>query len=222
MIAEAITFLITLAIFIFSLVIHELSHAYCAYYLGDPTAKNMGRLSLNPIKHLSLVGVLLPIGLYLVGAPMFGFAKPVIYNPVYFKKPRRDMIFVGLAGPFSNMVLAILGWIALCLIAGFHLEDSMSWFYEILGNMMVINLILCFFNLLPIPPLDGSIIYMSSIINKNPELARRFTYYGAGIFVLLVLIMPLVGKATGGNYDVVGFYIKWCFSKLLSIMHFTD
>lgn len=149
-----------------SLVIHEVSHAYCAYYLGDPTAKNMGRLSLNPIKHLSVAGVLLPIGLYFIGAPMFGFAKPVIYNPVYFKKPRRDMILVGLAGPFSNLILAIIASLVIFLIFAFDL-DSMKWSHEVLGSMMVMNLILCFFNLLPIPPLDGSIIYMSSIIKNG-------------------------------------------------------
>lgn len=214
---SAITFLTTLIIFVYSVVIHEVSHGLCAYYLGDPTAKNMGRLSLNPVKHMSLLGIILPIGLYLMGAPMFGFAKPVMYNPVYFKRPRRDMILVGLAGPLSNFILAAIAFTAIFLIYGFHI-DWLKWSYAVLSNMMIMNLILCFFNLLPIPPLDGSILYMSTIIDKNPALAKKCTYYGIVAFIALVVIMPLVGKAIGQNYDFIEFYIKWCFNLILSVV----
>ncbi|XVN42868.1 MAG: site-2 protease family protein [Candidatus Rickettsia vulgarisii] len=214
---EIIKFLANLAIFVFSVVIHEVSHARCAYYLGDPTAKNMGRLSLNPLKHISLLGVIIPIGLYLAGVPMFGFAKPVIYNPVYFRKPKRDMILVGLSGPCSNFILAIIAFVILFALQAI----SMDYFNEILGNMMIMNLILCFFNLLPIPPLDGSIIYMSSIIDRNPKLAEKVGYYGFGVLASLIIFMPLIGKALGQDYNLIDLYMKGCFKILISIMSFT-
>lgn len=158
-----LNFFVYSSICIFSLVIHEVAHARTAYYLGDPTAKNMGRLSLNPLKHIPLIGILIPIVLYLVDIPMFGFAKPVPYNPIYFKKPKLHMILVGLAGPLSNFLFAIL---TLLILVIFHTYFT-PYLNNIILNTIIMNLVLCFFNLIPIPPLDGSILYMSSIIHKK-------------------------------------------------------
>lgn len=184
-----LNFFVHAVIFVFSLVIHEIAHARTAYYLGDSTAKNMGRFSANPLKHISLIGILLPIGLYLSGMPMFGFAKPVPYNPVYFKRPKRDMIFVGLAGPLSNFLLAVLT----LLVLGIFQAYSITYFNNILGYMLVINLVLCFFNLIPVPPLDGSIIYMSSIIHKNQALAQKLTWFCSGMLLYIIVFLPLTG-----------------------------
>ena len=204
-----LNFFIHAAIFVFSLVIHEIAHARTAYYLGDSTAKNMGRFSPNPLKHISLIGILLPIGLYFAGMPMFGFAKPVPYNPIYFKQPKRDMIFVGLAGPLSNFLLAILT----LLVLGIFQAYSITYFNNILGYMLVVNLVLCFFNLIPIPPLDGSIIYMSSIINKNQALAQKLTWFCSGMLLYIIVFLPLTGD------NLIARYMQWCINTLLSLLH---
>lgn len=194
-------------IFVFSLVIHEIAHARTAYYLGDPTAKNMGRFSPNPLKHISLIGILLPIGLYLAGMPMFGFAKPVPYNPVYFKQPKRDMILVGLAGPLSNFLLAVL----ILLILRIFQAYSITYFNNILWYMLVVNLVLCFFNLIPVPPLDGSIIYMSSIINKNQAFARKLTWFCSSMLLYIIVFLPLTGD------NIIARYMQWCINAVLSL-----
>ncbi|MFP3121185.1 site-2 protease family protein [Rickettsia sp. R2] len=204
-----LNFFVYVAIFVFSLVIHEIAHAHTAYYLGDPTAKNMGRFSPNPLKHISLIGILLPIGLYLTGMPMFGFAKPVLYNPVYFKKPKRDMILVGLAGPLSNFLLAALIFLILRIFQVY----SITYFNNILGYILVVNLVLCFFNLIPIPPLDGSILYMSSIIHKNQEFAQKLTWFCSGILLYIIVFLPLTGD------NIIARYMQWCINALLSLFH---
>lgn len=215
MLVETLKFLCCAAILIFSLVIHEIAHARCAYYLGDPTAKNMGRFSFNPLMHISLLGVLMPIGLYLIGAPMFGFAKPVQYNPAYFKYPRRDMILVGLSGPFSNLILAM---IAFGILFSFQVSHT-GYMHEILANILIINLMLCFFNLIPIPPLDGSIVYMSSVIKKNPWLASQFIYYGTGLLASLIILMPLIGGMYEQDYNLISLYLNWCMKMVFSILN---
>ncbi len=217
MFATSIEFIGVISIFIFSSVIHENTHARVAYYLGDSTAKNMGRFSLNPLKHITLVGILLPICLYLIGAPIFGFAKPVEYNPTSFKRPKRDMIIVGLAAPFANFILALIA----CLLYNrlSILPDSyLLCFNKICANILIINLLLCVFNLIPIPPLDGSIVYMSSMIDKNPKLAQRIEGYGAGFLFALLIMMPLIGKAYNKDYHSIGVYITWCLNKVLIIL----
>ncbi len=212
-----IEFIGYISILLFSLVIHENTHARVAYYLGDSTAKDMGRFSFNPIKHITLAGVLLPIGLYLINAPIFSFAKPVIYNPASFKNPKRDMIIVGLAAPFSNFILAVIACILYNRISILP-EASLLYFNKFCANMLIVNLLLCVFNLIPIPPLDGSIVFMSTIINRKPKLAQKIEQYGAGILFSLLIIMPLIGEHYGKDYNSIGMYISWCLNKLLLIL----
>lgn len=194
-------------IFVFSLVIHEIAHARTAYYLGDPTAKNMGRLSINPLNHISLIGILIPIVLYLADMPMFGFAKPVPYNPEYFKKPKLDMILVSIAGPIANFLLAI---ITLLIFVKLH-AYSVPYLNDILLAMIDINLVLCFFNLIPIPPLDGSIIYMSSIINKNHNIAQKITLIGYGLLLCIMVLSTLTSN------DIIETYMRYCINTVLSL-----
>ena len=218
MFVTSIEFIGYITIFLFSLVIHENVHARVAYYLGDSTAKDMGRFSFNPLKHVTLAGILLPIGLHLINAPIFGFAKPVPYNQSSFKNPRRDMILVGLAAPFANFILAVIA----CLLCGIRLsifpEIYLLYFDKICATIFKVNFLLCVFNLLPIPPLDGSIIYMSTVIDKNPKLAGKFEDYGRGILFSVLIMMPLIGNAYGKDYDLIGIYIRWCLDEFISIL----
>ena len=149
--------------FVPALVLHEVAHGFAAYKLGDPTAKASGRLSLNPLKHIDPFGtVILPAMLMLMGWPVFGYAKPVPYNPRYFKDPRRDDVIVGLAGPAANLAMAAIAaavaWGCSGLVANpaFANSELFAYFYVMfLPTFALINLYLMFFNLLPIPPLDG-------------------------------------------------------------------
>ena len=212
-----IEFIIFVSILIFSLVVHENAHARAAYYLGDSTAKNMGRFSFNPLKHITVAGALLPIGLYLINAPIISAAKPVLYNPVFFKNPKRDMIIIGLAGPLSNFILAVIAFLLYNRLS--VLPDALSlYFNKVLENIFLTNLLLCFFNLIPIPPLDGSIIFMSTLIDKRHKLVTELTYGGIGVLFSLLLMAPLIGEHYGKNYNLVGSYLDGCISNVLYIL----
>ncbi|MEA1986998.1 MAG: site-2 protease family protein, partial [Candidatus Marinimicrobia bacterium] len=136
---------------LFALTIHELSHGMVAYYFGDPTAKNAGRLTLNPLAHLD------PIGTLMIFIVHFGWAKPVPVNPAYLRNPKKDMIWISLAGPASNMVLAFITGL-LIRVVGLNITDNftLDFIKMMLYYSLTINLALAVFNLIPIPPLDGS------------------------------------------------------------------
>lgn len=202
-------------VILFSLVIHENAHARVAYYLGDSTAKDMGRFSFNPFKHLDLIGILLPIGLYLAKAPIISFAKPVMVNQHAFKRPKIDMILVGLAGPFSNLILAIIGLLLYNKVSILP-EKLLPYFNNFLSTLTVINLVLCAFNLIPIPPLDGSVVYMTTLTKKKPRLAKVIETYGLWVLISLVIVLPLIGKAYGKDYSLIGRYIKWFINTILN------
>ncbi|MCD6134808.1 MAG: site-2 protease family protein [Candidatus Omnitrophica bacterium] len=135
----------------FSVVLHEVAHGYTAYKLGDKTAKELGRLTFNPLPHIDILGtIVLPAFLIITSAPVIlAWAKPVPVNPYNFKRPRRDMLWVALAGPLSNLALAVIVSILLKL-------NIFPSFHHILVALGFLNIILAIFNLLPIPPLDGS------------------------------------------------------------------
>ena len=172
--------------FIPALVLHEVAHGFAAYKLGDPTAKASGRLSLNPLKHIDPFGtVILPLMLMLMGWPVFGYAKPVPYNPRYFKDPRRDDVIVGLAGPSANLamagVAAIVAWaLYQPAINGLVNNEFFAYFY------------LMFFNLLPIPPLDGSSIFAILLPAKYLPKYYQIQQYAFPIFMIAVVVLPYV------------------------------
>ena len=180
--------------FLLAITCHEAAHGYVAYLLGDPTAKQAGRLTLNPLKHLDPMGTLA-----LVLTRMIGWAKPVPVNPMYFKNPQRDMMFVAIAGPAANMALAIM----FALILNTILRLDISGYSELTLRVLeptaiiskagvIINLALCFFNLLPIPPLDGSKIIAGFMPR---ETAYRFMSFRYGFIIVIVLAMlGLLGK----------------------------
>ncbi len=170
-----------------ALTLHEYAHGYVAYRLGDPTARDAGRLTLNPLSHLDPIGT---IAFFFI---KFGWAKPVPVNPYYFKNPRKDMLWVALAGPVTNLLLAVASALLLKAMIGTATLIPDSTMLEAilvpLFNMLVasvwINLVLCIFNFLPIPPLDGSRI-LTGLLPEN--LARTYASFERyGFIVILIL-----------------------------------
>lgn len=182
-----IEFIFQIAILIFSVIIHEVAHGYSAYLLGDNTAKFQGRLSLNPMVHLDLFGsIILPTISYLFGGFIIGWAKPVPFNPYNLRNQRRGEAIVAAAGPLSNIALALF----FGLLLRFGVLASLGSGFVFIGTIIVfINLILTIFNLLPIPPLDGSKI-LFSFLPYNLVGIRNFLENN-GIFVLLFFVFFL-------------------------------
>jgi len=165
--------------FFICLSVHEASHAWAANKLGDPTSKYEGRLSLNPIRHIDLFGtVLLPLFLILSGLPAFGYAKPVLVDPRNFANFKKDMYITALAGPGSNLLFALIIGI---LISAFPA-------LEFLSILIYINLALAFFNLIPIPPLDGSKVLQFFV---SEEVYESLTRYGYFILIALIFLTPV-------------------------------
>lgn len=182
--------------FVPALVLHEVAHGLAAYKLGDPTAKRAGRLSLNPLKHIDPFGtVILPLLLMVMNWPIFGYAKPVPYNPSYFKDPRKGDAITGLAGPLANLCMAamaaVLAWV-LAPVAPVlaHNVIGLYFYYMFLPMFCLINLYLMFFNLIPIPPLDGSSIIALFIPVKYLPKWYSIQQYAFPVFMICVIALP--------------------------------
>ncbi len=196
--------------FIPAIVCHEAMHGFAAYKLGDPTAKRAGRLSMNPLKHIDPFGtVIMPLLLMAMSMPVFGYAKPVPYNPAYFKDPRKGDLIVGLAGPAANLVLAFLAavvaWVLYTPAHTLVVENELfSYFYMMFLPMFaLINLYLMFFNLLPIPPLDGSSIFAFFLPRKYLPTYYKVQRYAFPIFMIAVILVPYVL-----NFNPIGLYLN--------------
>lgn len=183
---------------LFAITLHEAAHAYVAYRCGDNTAKMFGRLSLNPIRHIDPVGtVVMPllVGFLTQFNFVLGYAKPVPINWSQLRHPKRDMILVTLAGPFANLLMAFL-W-AGCFKIGsmLHPESSMSALFLLVSGRagMIINLVLAFLNLIPIPPLDGSRVISSLLPLKQALIYEKIEPYGF-IILLVLLFTGILGK----------------------------
>lgn len=193
---------------LFALTVHEVSHGYMAYRLGDPTARNMGRLTLNPLKHLDPIGALCMVLFH------FGWARPVPINTRYFRKPRRDTALTAAAGPISNFIMAFLGLLVQeILLAVFIRHPASSQFVynlqyaalTLFSYFHVLNLSLGLFNLIPVPPLDGSRIFLTFLPAKYYFGIMQYErYIQLGLMVLLwlgLLSRPLsflVSALSGG------------------------
>lgn len=169
---------------IFAVVIHEVAHGYTAFLLGDPTAKRAHRLTLNPLAHLDIFGsIILPVILVLTNNVPFGWAKPVPFNPAYFRDPRRGIMLVGAAGPAINFVAAVLSAVIFRLVAPLpHLVAGFLVFF------CVINVILGVLNLIPIPPLDGSRVVLGLLPD---DLARSYLKIEPFGFILILALLYL-------------------------------
>lgn len=195
--------IIGLVILVFSAIFHEVAHGYVADRLGDPTARLMGRLTLNPKSHIDpFMSILLPLMLIISGSPIiFGAAKPVPVDPFNLKEGRKDMAMVALAGPLTNVLIAlgasfILRFISLPFIASLFPLFLFSIFYFLLAIIVTYNLLLAIFNLLPIPPLDGSKIF--ALILPEKEAAVYLSIGSIGIFIIFFLLFfPIGGLSLG-------------------------
>ncbi len=181
-----IEFLLIAPPILIALTFHEYAHAFVANLKGDPTAKEMGRLTLNPFVHLDLLGTAM---LFIVH---IGWAKPVPVNPNYFRDPKRDMLWVSLAGPVSNLLLALFFGI-LCRILGIQSlqiqEPGIMGFIQfIIAFGLIINIVLAIFNLLPIPPLDGSKILLGILPQKLENQIEPLFKFGTPLLILLIVI----------------------------------
>lgn len=203
--------------FVPAIVIHECAHGFAAAKLGDPTARNAGRLSLNPLRHVDPFGtVLLPGLLILSGAGfVFGYAKPVPYNPRYFKDVRKGEVIVGLAGPASNLLMSLVGaaiaWGSMQL---FGLSQELALYTWYFGCYFCsVNLCLAFFNLLPIPPLDGSSIVAPLLSDRALDVYYQVQRYGMFILMLFVFLPYFIPQL-----DVLGIYLQATAGSLANLM----
>lgn len=165
--------------------VHEFAHAYVAYKFGDPTAKNQGRLTLNPMQHLD------PIGTILIFIAGFGWARPVPVNRFFFKNPRLAGISVSIAGPISNLIMASLGFLIWYAMVGMGVAAGLPAFVPEFFNVFIhLNLVLFIFNLIPLPPLDGYRIVEDLMPKSIRPKLTQYEAYGSVIFLILV-ITPL-------------------------------
>ena len=194
-------FIFSIVILIMSVVVHEVSHGFAAEALGDPTPRIQGRLTLNPLKHLDWFGsVLLPTLSYMLGGVIFGWAKPVMINPYNLRGGRWGEAMVAVAGPLSNIVLAVI--FSQIIRYGSVLGVSQS-FTSFLLQVVIVNLVLAVFNLIPIPPLDGSKILFAFLPQHQVMKVRGFLeQYG---FVLVLLLITFLGSII---YPVVSFLLR--------------
>ena len=193
-----------------AVILHEVSHGVVAYWLGDDTAKRAGRLTLNPVHHIDPFGsIVLPAMGALAGLPVFGYAKPVPVNPAQLRHPRRDMVFVSLAGPFTNlslMAVAALGARAIYAnggsLPGAIDQSSTSYLaLQIVFAFALVNLLLGLFNLLPIPPLDGSALLERMMPESWLETWYRIRPYGFVILLILIFFTGIIGTVVQPFYQ---------------------
>lgn len=186
-------YILLIVVLLFSIIIHEVAHGSVAYIRGDATAKLMGRLTLNPIYHIDMFGsiifpaILLFIGSMVGSTFIFGWAKPVPVNMLNLKNPRQDMILVSLAGVTANFLLAVIAGAIMFFIRNFLPDLScMVAVYQIMKAFVGINIILAIFNLIPIPPLDGSRVVLFLLPRDLAQKYAKIERYG--IFIVLILM----------------------------------
>ena len=180
---------------VISLSVHECCHAGSAYLLGDPTARNMGRLSLNPFRHLD------PIGFLCLMFFRFGWAKPVPINPYNFRSvdEKTGMLLTALAGPMSNILLCFI-CIGLFSLTPRRAPVPIQWYFDFLNYMIIINASLAFFNLIPVPPLDGSKILFGLLPDRMYSAAQVLEQYG--FYILLLLLFTSIPQAIIGPLTI--------------------
>lgn len=187
---------------IFAITVHEAAHGYAAKYFGDLTAEKMGRITLNPIKHIDMIGtIILPALTLMLGGILFGWAKPVPVNFDNLNNPKKDMLWVAAAGPASNFIMAIL-WVLVLKYANSAPEDAAFFLLEMSKVGIMINLVLMVLNLLPLPPLDGGRIAVSLLPMNIAVKFSQLERYGF-IILIFLLFTGILGKIIS---PIIGFF----------------
>jgi len=193
---------------ILAVTLHEAAHGYAARAMGDDTAERMGRISLNPLRHVDPFGtVILPALLLLVGGVMFGWAKPVPVDFSRLRPLRLGMVVVAAAGPAINLLMAALAVIGLWLIPLMP-DPAQLWLFENLKNAIYINLLLAVFNMLPIPPLDGGRVLTGLLPWQMAVRLARLERYGLLLVLAFLFLLPMLGNAVGLNLDLLGALVE--------------
>jgi Zn-dependent protease len=194
---------------VIAITFHEAAHGFVAHALGDDTAWKLGRVSLNPLKHIDPFGTLiLPAMLLLAHSPfLFGYAKPVPVNFRGLRHPRIDMVWVALAGPATNIVLALVAALAFHAV-GYLPPNAAQWLFDNLKNALVINVVLAVFNMLPIPPLDGGRVAVGLLPNWLAAPLARLEPFGMMILIGILIVLPLAGSQFGLNLDVISTILR--------------
>jgi Zn-dependent protease len=193
---------------VLAVTLHEAAHGFVAYHLGDDTAWRAGRVSFNPFRHIDPIGtILLPAVLLLSGSRfLFGYAKPVPVNFGRLNRPRRDMVWVALAGPGTNILLALVSSLFADRL-GLVPATAAVWLDYNLVNSIVINVVLCVFNMLPLPPLDGGRVAVGLLPDALAFPLARLERYGMLILLLFLFVLPFLGEQTGINLNILGWLI---------------
>jgi Zn-dependent protease len=206
---QAIYFFTTWAIpVIIAITFHEAAHGFVAHQLGDDTAWRLGRVSLNPVRHIDPFGtILLPGMLLLLGAPvLFGYAKPVPVNFGALRRPRRDMMLGAAAGPATNIALAVIASLAFHIL-GYLPGTAAEWLADNLRNALILNVMLAVFNLFPLPPLDGGRILVALLPKPAAIAVARLEPFGLLILIGLLIVLPLIGSQLGVDLSFVSHWL---------------
>lgn len=184
---------------VFAIVFHEISHGWVANALGDPTAKRLGRLTPNPIKHVDPIGtIVLPLILAITKAPIFGWAKPVPVVAERLRRPRRDMVIVALAGPGSNLILALATAVLLGLYAATWATEpagAARFVTQLLVNFILVNVFLALFNLIPLPPFDGGHVVEGALPRRLVPAWQRLGRFAFPILIVVLLVLPMISPS---------------------------
>ena len=209
---DIVYLLIVLGVILFSMTLHEAMHAYASYWLGDDTARLLGRLSLNPIKHIDpVLTILMPILLALSGLPVFGGAKPVPFNPQNLRFGEWGMAIVALAGPLTNLLIAFLSF-GLWVFVGYASQSQLA--MQVFSTLVSVNLGFFVFNMLPLPPLDGSrVLYVLApdFVRRGMDAMERF-----GIMIVFLILLVL-GSAVGIYMSVAINFFLDLFSHIFGL-----
>lgn len=209
-----------------AITMHEAAHGFAARLFGDDTAYRMGRVTLNPIKHIDLFGTIILPGILIILSTgfVFGYAKPVPVNLAQLRHPKRDMFFVAAAGPAANIILGVVSAILL-YVTPFMPEGFDAWWIEMLSISIYLNLLLALFNMLPLLPLDGGRMVVGVLPRSYALLFAKTERYGFAVLIGLIFILPLIADAFGVFFHPIGWIllpaVDWLTGLLLTITGLT-